>query len=198
MSQPLRVLMLDLSDATAELVRTALAQAGMKLELERVDSKDAFIRALREFAPQVVLADHSFIEFDAAAALKAVQQWRPATPMILLTETVDEAAAVSCLRAGAEDLITKRNLGRLAPSIESALSVRSPLEKLSPRQLEVLRLVSEGHTTRQIAQQLKLSVKTVETHRGEVMKRLGLHDVVSLVRYAIRVGLVPTGFGKLP
>lgn len=198
MSQPLRVLMLDDSEAGADLVRAALSQAGMPLQLERVSTKDGFVRALREFAPQVVLADHAFGEFDAAAALKAVQQLRPATPLILVTEAFDEAATMSCLRAGAEDVVTMRNLARLAPAIESALSVRSPLEKLSPRQLEVLRLVSEGHTTRQIALHLKLSVKTVETHRGEVMKRLGLHDVVSLVRYAIRVGLVPTGFTKAP
>ncbi|MGZ8398538.1 MAG: response regulator transcription factor [Gemmatimonadales bacterium] len=51
--------------------------------------------------------------------------------------------------------------------------------------------VTAGHTTREIARRLKLSAKTVESHRGEVMKRLGMHDVVALVRFAIRVGLVP-------
>ena len=51
--------------------------------------------------------------------------------------------------------------------------------------------MAEGHTTREIAGRLKLSAKTVETHRGEVMKRLGIHDVVGLVRYAVRIGLVP-------
>jgi DNA-binding NarL/FixJ family response regulator len=56
-------------------------------------------------------------------------------------------------------------------------------------------MVAEGHRTRDIASSLKLSVKTVESHRGEVMKRLGLHDVVSLVRYAARVGLIAAASG---
>jgi len=64
------------------------------------------------------------------------------------------------------------------------------LDKLTPRQIEVLRMVAEGHRTREIALRLKLSVKTVESHRGEIMKRLEIHDVVGLVRYAMRVGLV--------
>ena len=62
---------------------------------------------------------------------------------------------------------------------------------MTPRQLEVLQLVAAGHTSREIARRLKLSAKTVESHRGEVMKRLAIHDVVALVRYAVRVGLVP-------
>jgi DNA-binding NarL/FixJ family response regulator len=68
--------------------------------------------------------------------------------------------------------------------------VRRPLEKLTRRQIEVLKLVAEGLRTREIAKQLKLSVKTVESHRGELMKRLGVRDVVSLVHYAMRVGLI--------
>jgi DNA-binding NarL/FixJ family response regulator len=83
----------------------------------------------------------------------------------------------------------KEDLSRLAPAIISALSVRRRLERVTPRQLQVLQLVAEGHSTREIARRLKLSVKTVETHRGEMMKRLGIHDVVALVRYAVRVGL---------
>lgn len=95
------------------------------------------------------------------------------------------------MRAGAEDIVLKRNLSRLSSAIEAALAVRRQLRKLTPRQLEVLRLVTAGHTTRDIARRLKLSAKTVESHRGEGMKRLGMHDVVTLVRYAVRVGLVP-------
>jgi DNA-binding NarL/FixJ family response regulator len=77
-------------------------------------------------------------------------------------------------------------------SITDALAIRGPLYKLTDRQVEVLKLVAEGLRTRDIAKRLKLSVKTVESHRGEIMKRLGIHDVVSLVRYAIRVGLIPS------
>jgi DNA-binding NarL/FixJ family response regulator len=64
------------------------------------------------------------------------------------------------------------------------------LEHLSPRQREILRLIAEGRSTKEIAHDLSISVKTAETHRTDMMKRLDLHDVASLVRYAIRAGLV--------
>ena len=67
---------------------------------------------------------------------------------------------------------------------------RDLLNNLSPRQKEVLRLIAEGRTTKQIAQMLEISVKTVETHRSQLMDRLDIHDVAGLVRYAIIVGLV--------
>ena len=67
---------------------------------------------------------------------------------------------------------------------------RDLLATLSPRQREVLRLIAEGKTTKQIAQVLEISVKTVETHRAQLMERLGIHDVAGLVRYAIIVGLI--------
>jgi DNA-binding NarL/FixJ family response regulator len=114
----------------------------------------------------------------------------PTTPLLIVTGSIQGDRTVACLRAGAQDLILKSNLSRLPDAITGAITIRRPLEKLTRRQIEVLRLVAEGHRTRAIANQLKLSVKTVESHRGEVMKRLGIHDVVSLVRYAVRIGLI--------
>jgi DNA-binding NarL/FixJ family response regulator len=69
-------------------------------------------------------------------------------------------------------------------------AARSSLEKLTSRQREVLQLVAEGRTTKQIAHRLHLSVKTVETHRANLMDRLEIHDVAGLVRYAVRVGII--------
>jgi DNA-binding NarL/FixJ family response regulator len=66
------------------------------------------------------------------------------------------------------------------------------LERLTPRQREVLQLVAEGHTTKEIARKLEIGVKTAEAYRGDLMKALDIHDVASLTRYAIRVGLVST------
>jgi DNA-binding NarL/FixJ family response regulator len=97
----------------------------------------------------------------------------------------------AAIRAGAEDVILKTQTRGLEALIGNALAVRRPLHALTDRQIQVLKLVSEGHRTREIAKRLGLSVKTVESHRSEIMKRLSIHDVVSLVRYAIRVGLVP-------
>jgi DNA-binding NarL/FixJ family response regulator len=186
----LRVLFLEDDPADAELATETLIRSGMSVLTERVDSREAFSQALRDFAPDVVLSDHSLGQFDARAALEVMQSIRPAAALIVVAGVLDEQTAAACVRAGAEDFVLKSNLGRLAPAIESALSVRRRLEKLTPRQMEVLRLMAEGLTTPEIAKRLGLSSKTIETHRGEIMKRVGIHDIVGLVRYAVRVGLV--------
>jgi len=186
----IRVLILEDNEADAELIRHELLRAGLSSITDRVDSEDAFVAALREFEPDVVLSDHSLAQFDAQSALALMRKVRPTTPLIIVTGHPNSDETVACLRAGAEDLLTKGNLGRLATAITDAVALRRPLEALTSRQVEVLRLVAEGHRTRDIATRLKLSVKTVESHRGEVMKRLEIHDVVNLVRYALRVGLV--------
>jgi DNA-binding NarL/FixJ family response regulator len=190
MIKPVRILVLEDSAADAELVRHELLRSGLVTVTERVDTQQAFVSALKDFLPDVVLSDHALGAFDAQAALTLLHSIRPTIPFILVTGTISSEATVACIRAGAEDLILKENLTRLAASITKAVQLRRPLDKLTPRQIEVLRMVAEGHRTREIASRLKLSVKTVESHRGEIMKRLAIHDVVGLVRYAMRVGLV--------
>jgi DNA-binding NarL/FixJ family response regulator len=187
---PVRVLMLDDSEADAELIRQELNRAGLPTVSERVNCEHSFAAALENFAPDVVLSDHSLALFDAQSALALLLRVRPTTPLIIVTGSFNGDKAIAWLRAGAEDLIIKSNLSRLASSITDAVDLRRPLDKLTPRQIEVLRMVAEGRRTREIAACLKLSVKTVESHRGEIMRRLEIHDVMSLVRYALRVGLV--------
>jgi len=189
--------MFEDSEADAELIGQELRRAGLSTLIERVESEDAFASALQAFEPDVVLADHSLAQFDARAALDLLRKVRPATPLIIVTGSLNGSAAVPVLRAGAEDLIIKGNIGRLAASITDALNLRRPLDRLTPRQVEVLRLVADGYRTREIATRLKLSVKTVESHRGQIMKRLDIHDLVNLVRYAMRVGLVGVAAGNL-
>lgn len=184
--------MLENSEADAELIKHELSRAGLEPVTKRVDSEEAFASALREFAPELVLSDHSLAQFDARAAIRILRKLRPATPLIVVSGSLNNEKTVACVRAGAEDVILKTNLGRLPSSISHAVAIRRPLHKLTPRQIEVLRMVADGNRTREIATRLKLSVKTVESHRGEVMKRLEMHDVVSLVRYALRVGLIST------
>ena len=193
---PVRVLLLEDSEADADLIRHELRRSGMVAVTDRVDSEEAFASALREFAPDVVLSDHSIAEFDSRAALEILRAVRPTAAFIVVTGAPTGAQSVAAIRAGAEDLILKMSLHRLPAAINEALAVRRPLQKLTERQVQVLRLVAEGHRTRDIAKRLDLSVKTVESHRGEIMKRLRVHDVVHLVRYAVRVGLIPlTYFG---
>lgn len=186
--------MLEDDEPDAELIKRELQRSGIRTLVERVDSAEAFTSALSSFAPDVVLSDHSLGQFDSSAAMEIMREVRPTSPFIIVTGEVTGAQSVAAIRAGAEDIILKRYLTRLGKSISEALAVRRPLHKLTERQVQVLRLVAEGHRTRDIAKRLGLSVKTVESHRGEIMKRLGVHDVVSLARYAIRVGLISAAY----
>jgi DNA-binding NarL/FixJ family response regulator len=79
---------------------------------------------------------------------------------------------------------------RLRGEVPPATSEAGPFQVLTPKQREVLQLLAEGHTTSEIAQILSVSVKTAETHRTRLMKRLDIHDVAGLVRYAVRTGLI--------
>jgi DNA-binding NarL/FixJ family response regulator len=81
-------------------------------------------------------------------------------------------------------------LRRLSSPAEAGGLPPGPEAKLTPRQREVLQLIAEGRTTQEIAKRLNLGVKTVETHRAQLMERLDIHEVAGLVRYAIRIGLV--------
>jgi len=189
--KPLRVLLLEDDEADAALISHELQRSGMRILLSQVDSAEAFAAALKRFAPDVVLSDHSLGQFDSRAALDIVREVRPTAPFIIVTGALIGAQAGAAIRAGAEDLILKTQMRGLETSISNALAARGPLHALTDRQIQVLRLVAEGHRTRDIAKRLGLSIKTIESHRSEIMKRLHIHDVVSLVRYAIRVGLIP-------
>lgn len=190
MKKPIRVLLVEDDEADSELIIAELDRAGLDTTTQRVDSKERFTSALRDFAPDVVLCDSGLGPFSAKAAIEIVRLTRPAVALIVVTGNTDQRITVESVRNGAEDVIHKSDLSRLPGAINSALAARRRLEKLTPRQLQVLRLVAEGLSTPEIAQRLQLSTKTIETHRTELMKRLGFHDVVTLVRYAIRVGIV--------
>lgn len=186
-----RVLLLEDTITPVDSIESALARIGLEARTERVTSKDEFSFALRDFDPDVILSDPALTPLSSEAALTMLQDARSTVALIVVADQLDDQTAVACLRAGAEDLVLKKNLSRLSLAIDTALQVRRPLKKLSPRQLEVLRLVTDGRTTREIAERLSLSVKTVETHRGELTRRLGMKEMASLVRYAVRVGLTP-------
>ena len=187
---PSRVLVLNDNKADADLIEQQLSPAGMTVEKRTVTTPDALKTLLEEVQPDAVLSDYNGSALSANDALDVLRYQSPATPLIVVTEAINGVSAVSCLRNGAEDIVIKKNIHRLPSAITTAMERREPLAKLTARQVEVLRLVAEGHRTREIADKLSLSIKTVESHRGELMKRLGMHDVVSLVRYALRSGLV--------
>jgi len=190
--ETLRLILLEDNPADAKLIETQLRGAGMNLTTLRVDTPQAFTSAIRDFVPDVVISDHSLAQFNAEAALEVLRTLRPVAPLIVVSGAIDPQTAVTCLRAGAENILLKGHLSRLHSAIEVALSVRRQLRTLSPRQVEVFRHIAEGHPTGEIARRLKLSVKTVETHRSALKTRLDIRYVAGLVRYAIRIGLVAT------
>jgi CheY-like chemotaxis protein len=125
MIKPIRVLVLEDNAADTELIRHELLRSGLATVTERVDTEHAFVSALRDFLPDVVLSDHALGAFDAQSALALLHSMRPTTPLILVTGAINSEATVACIRAGAEDLILKDNLGRLAASITKAPATAS-------------------------------------------------------------------------
>jgi len=185
----LQILFLEDEPSHAERVERVLAHAGIHAVIRVVDAADAFRHALREFAPDLVLSDHSGARFTALHALRVVRTTRPSTPVILVSGAFNETVVVESLRAGAEDYVVKDRLDRLAPAIRTALALREPLKRLTPRQFEVMQLLVTGLSTRETAQRLGIGNKTVETHRSALMRRLGIHHMAGLVRYALLIGL---------
>jgi DNA-binding NarL/FixJ family response regulator len=197
LSQPsprLRILLLEDDPRDADLVTHALERLDPGCMVLRVDSRQGFASALDTFVPDVVLSDHAIADFNALDALRLTQARLPEAPFLLVAGAFEQSTT-ECLRSGATDFIRKSDLNRLAPAIVTAVKLRESLRRLSRRQRQVLQMLAVGCSTREIARRLRLSVKTVETHRAQVMHRTGIHDLAGLVRYAVRVGIVSAGQG---
>ena len=187
----LRVLILEDHAADAELASAQLRRAGWDVVDRRVDSESEFERVLGDFEPEVVLCDHGLMGVTAREALDRLKAIQPQTPFLVVTGAIDVVSVVDLIKGGADDVVLKSDLGRLVSSVRSALDARAKLATLSRRQIEVLLLIVAGRTTREVAEHLGLSLKTVETHRTEMMRRLDIHEVAGLVRYAVKVRLIP-------
>ncbi|MFL5482667.1 MAG: LuxR C-terminal-related transcriptional regulator [Gemmatimonadaceae bacterium] len=184
----IRVVMVEASEDDAAKILDVLREAGMKIEFERVQSENELASALKEFKPDVVLSEYSLPTIEYRDTIKVVQALRPRTPVILVGGKLRNEDAGSCVRAGADSFVSKLNLFVLPLAVRSAIEARAPLFKLTTRQMEVMRLVASGYRTREVAKALKLSEKTVETHRHQLMRKLGLESTAGLVRYAMRCG----------
>jgi len=189
-SPRVRALLLAASAAPESLMSNEAGNREVEVMVSRPTSESEFTQAMTTLRPDVVIADSALETVPPSRVLELVRGAGLSTPIIVVSDSFDEQSAVEWMRAGAEDLVLWSHLHRLRPAIHEALSVREPLSRLSPRQREVMQLVALGLTMREIAERLGLSVKTVETHRSAVAKRLGIRDVARLVRYAVRVGMV--------
>lgn len=185
----LRLLLLEDDPRDAELIVHAVRNAAPDSAVRLVDTRTEFVRTLDEFVPDVILSDQAVADFNVLDAFRLARSRAPGSPFILVSGLFEQRAS-ECLQAGAADFVPTSELSRLGPAIASALSLRAPLRSLSRRQRQVLHLLATGCSTREIALGLDLSIKTVETHRAQLMSRLDIHDLPGLVRYAVRVGIV--------
>ncbi len=213
MSVPLvtRILIADDHSLVRDGLRQVLdAEPDLEVVAEAVDGAEAVERALSDDVDLVVL-DLSMPRMTGLQAARELSRRRPGLPVVVLSMYDNEQYLFEALRAGAHGYVLKsaaddeiveacraaiRGESFLYPSAVNAL-VRDFLERgegdgepLTPRELEVLKLVAEGRTSREIANLLVLSVKTVERHRADILHRLGMRDRVELTRYAIRRGLI--------
>jgi two-component system cell cycle sensor histidine kinase/response regulator CckA len=137
MPATIRTLIVEDNPQDAELAERQVRSAGTRCTFLRVDSKDAMIKALREFVPDVILTDHSIPQFSARDALQVAQQLSPGTPVIVVTGRLGDESAVEYLQAGAADYIVKDHLERLGPAVLRALETkRSREEQTRAHQLQ--------------------------------------------------------------
>lgn len=174
----------------AELVEFSMRSAHGNCAFQRAASRDEMAEAMKSFRPDVVVTANSVPGLDTFDALRLVQQLRPGTPVLVASDSAGLSPR-AFLRSGAADCFLKGTLARIGTAMKAALDLRAPLRKLSPRQAEILRLLARGESAAEIARRLRISVKTVEAHRAEVMRRLGTRNLAGLVHYAVSVGLVP-------
>jgi DNA-binding NarL/FixJ family response regulator len=207
---PLRVLIVDDHEVFREGLKSLLASRKLEVTGEAGNGHDA-LRLARRLEPDIAIVDVGLPGLNGLETVRGLARESPKTRGIVLTVHAEDAYVIEALRAGARGYVLKTqafaDLTRaietvragsvyLSPGISRVLVDASlgrtgpPPDPLSAREHEVLQLVAEGHANKQIAHRLAISIKTVETHRGAIMRKLDLHDVASLVRYAIRRGVI--------
>jgi DNA-binding NarL/FixJ family response regulator len=172
------------------------------------------LEAARRLRPDVIVADLAMPRLSGLDALRRMRADGLATPMIFLTMHADAQLAAEALRAGASGFVVKHAAGKeliaaihavlrgktyltteLAQEVAAALAEQAPAGRgrLTPRQREVVRLIAEGRTMKEVAASLGLSPRTVETHKYQIMEALSLQTTAELIRYAIEHGLTTGG-----
>ncbi len=210
----IRVLLADDHSLVRAGIRSLLgAMADVEVVGEAASGEEALELAARQ-QPDVVLMDIAMKGITGLEAAARMRETHPAVRVVILSMHSGEEYVLQALRAGAAGYLLKdAATGELELALRSVMRGESWLspavsrqvvegyvqrsgaeaapDVLTARQREVLRLVASGKSTKEIAFFLNLSVKTVETHRAQIMERLGIRDVPGLVRYALRTGLVP-------
>jgi DNA-binding NarL/FixJ family response regulator len=207
---PVRVLIADDHVLVRESFRALLERKGFEVAGEAVNGQEA-VRLARELKPDIALLDISMPLLNGVDAGREIQQANKDIHVVLLTMHAEAHLMAAALRAGirayvlksqaTEDLVhamraVMRRQIYLSPEISQfAMDVcmngeGAPANPLARRERQVLQLVAEGKTSKEIAEVLGVGAKTAESYRARVMKKLDIHDIAGLVRYAIRQGMV--------
>jgi len=212
----LRILIADDHEVVRKGIRSLLeAHPGWEVVAETANGRDAVSSAVR-LKPDVALLDIAMPGLNGLDATRQILTDAPNTRVLILTMHDTEQVVRDVLAAGARGFLLKSDAGRdLVSAVEALQSRRtffttkvaqlvldgylhpntSPSDQaargvLTPREREVIQLLAEGKTTKEVATTLNLSVKTAETHRTNLMRKLDLHSVVDLTLYAVRNGIV--------
>jgi len=157
--------MLEDLAADAELIKWQLKRNKIQFTDQRVDTEQEFVGAINEFRPDVILSDHSLPQFSSIAALKIARDRMPTTPFILVTGSVSEEFAVTCMKSGADDYILKSNLARLPAAIEASL--------------QKYQLTAENITIKRLNKQIEEKNKELDYLNQEKDRFMGIvsHDL---------------------
>jgi DNA-binding NarL/FixJ family response regulator len=207
----IRILLADDHAVVRQGFRMILgAQPDMEIVGEAGNGREA-VELAERLKPEVVVMDVSMPELNGIEATRRLAASTPHTRVLALSMHKDSVYVREILRAGARGYLLKDSVaadlvsavravasgeGYLSPQVSNAVlddyrrHVTNPIDMLTSREREVLQMLAEGKTNKEIASVLNLSAYTVEAHRGRVMEKLNVHTIADLVRFAVRNGLV--------
>ena len=211
MREKIRILLADDHAVVRQGFKMILAaQPDMEIVGEAGNGREALDLA-GQLQPDVIVMDVAMPELNGIEATRRIADLSPRSRVLALSMHKDSVYVREILRAGARGYLLKdsissdllaavraiaRGEGYLSPGVSDAVlndyrrHVTDPIDLLSSREREVLQMIAEGKTNKEIATVLNLSVYTVDAHRGRIMEKLNLHSVTDLVRFAVRAGLV--------
>ena len=187
------------------------AQPGWTVVAEASDGRDALAKTL-ETKPDVAIIDYSLPQLNGAEVTRQIHARLPGVEVLIFTMHDSDSLVTDILAAGARAYLLKSDAnqyliaavasladhkpfftGKVSEQLlDSYLTHQSKSDGLSPRERVIVQLIAEGNSNRDMSEALGLSVKTIESHRAQLMDRLDLHDAAGIVRYAVRTGLVAT------